>query len=427
MEPALYDTSWHMYRIPKLSASLLKLLAPGQAHQASSKIDEKLSQHGETLRDYLNKERPRYEREEEKAHLGDLKACTWKRFKGLSQDDNHTNTNKKRKRGDDDEEELQSTGLLISLLYEKKVDRFVIYATSSSVSSKRSRSRSRSNSTAQNRPATSPEQNAVLLSRLPPATLKAVINYLSEKFSIDDIHLCTISSSFIQSSLENYLRATYGKILSTSYEQEFGKQIFKSFVGNMKVTIAFSPPVAPKLKSSELTIPPPTTLNFCQITHAKAPGQSSTKLEPFLETLGTCVAARTGLLLPIHQQQQQQYRLQRETPDVPGIPEYKPVMQVSKISMRSYGISSDGRLKFESRVLDVLEREGDANFISLANQNLLHALVDHVHTAATESGDGDEVGNNNGDKPLQKNDAVPAAAQEAQSSQDSNTPSWLIR
>lgn len=387
MEDALYDTSWLLHRIPDLTPRLSALLTPSQTTpQDQSKQRHRLSSHADLFLKYLHENRPRYEDEEEKAKFGGIRQCTWKSLEILAVDGHDRSSEhqagKKRKRyaAQDDGHSLRR-GLMISLVYEKTTYKFVIYAasTGSFRPSKRSRIAIATSHTGVSRgPFGGEPEPAILLAKSSPSVLKTLTTYLLDTFDLPrPVEALKFPSSFIQSTLESHLTTIYRALSSdgdgsNASSNAIREYEFTNTVGTVKVTVSFSAPIAPSLKSLEVAVGLPALLSAFQLIDSTA----NARRETFLGFLSGCILAKTGLRLPglddsdaekenvaVDETRTTEEQQAEEEGNAPApIGESKkpdPPLRISRISTAAYAISVDQRLKFSLKAVEAVENEED--------------------------------------------------------------------
>ena len=423
MEDALYDTSWLVHNIPHVPPSLSLLFSPPPlTPQVLLEHHDRLCSHADSFIDSLSRDRPRYEREEEKEHLGGLRQCTWTRL--IEPVDNvgggvESSAGRKRKRDTrDDDEEGQSTGILINLVYEKKSYKFIIYTTTSHIQSSKRNHTTVASAHAPNETNTSRTQTrkptALLLSKSSPTALKALKTYLSSTFSLSGIHPLQLPISLLQFSLEKYLSITSTHLLQPADhraeqlpgQQERREKAFKSLIGTTKLTVSFSAPVAPSLKTLEIAIPPETVLEMCKKNLRHSPEKHASQLDAeiqkpksFMNQLAAYVSAKTGLSLPLLSK-----GLESDNPAlIPNDPRNQdsittnskspqndrgisqPVMRIIRVSTGAYALSTDSRLKFVLKAVENIPHDDenddggrDLDVVRRANRNLLSEVLDEA-------------------------------------------------
>ncbi|KAL2413713.1 hypothetical protein ABEF95_003480 [Exophiala dermatitidis] len=476
MDNALYDTSWVLYSITHLPASLHAIildpkLSAGGARAQTEAIG--LSEHAAALHASLAREqedRPHYEEVEEHERLGVLKECTWRLLLSSraelehSSVDAHGRNSKLEHHGDTSTgANSQSTGnhhghaLMISLVYDRTTYKFVIYTAEKTPQSSTSSSRR----DLRPAPDSNSDPTAILLCKASPSALKAVTTYLADTFSLalTDLTPLKLSPALIRSTLEQYLatvsialgRAAFASALVAEAEQESAAEehehereqerehlhsIFQSIVGTLRITISFAPPVAPSLKTLDITVPPRTVGE--QYRHVlDGPNQTAandSRHPQFMDTLATWIRDKTGLnidpfpstivnddnddnnddegnaavgngtsVATANKTEKNPTRRQTESESsVQEPPPHQPPMRVSRVSTAAYAISVEGRLKFASKPVDLVDgvlgliEHGNAadggsearveNFVREANQQVLNAVLAEARRQVREDG-----------------------------------------
>ena len=418
MQDALYDTSWIVHSIPKLTSSLSRLLSsPSATRRERDAQDVQFSSHAHLFLESLKNDRPRYEREEEKEKLGGLKRCTWTRLEhelgGEEFRSRDAQAGKKRK-GDireDGDEEVQSGGLSINLVYEKKAYSFILYTSLPSDGSSTSSKRQRTNApTTRKKPSNTA---ALLLSKSSPAALKAVINFFSAAFQVEEINPLKLSPTLLQTSLEKYLATTYRALLipkphsvdDAAAVMEKSPKVFNSVIGTTKLTISFSAPIAPSLKALEIALPPETVLKMCRRSAADGVETRPKATENrafFLDRLAEYILIKTGLFIPTVRTKDRPDTSARlrtsflQDKDIDhddnedAAEQHSRSMKITRISTASYAISTDARLKFVSRAVEAVGSDehdrGQENCVRRANRDLLGAVLDEVSRQGRDEG-----------------------------------------
>ncbi|KAK7887369.1 hypothetical protein LTR67_009789 [Exophiala xenobiotica] len=372
MEDCLYDTSWLIHSLPTLTPSMLTLLAPPSTQQERSQQTSKLSTHAGAFGESLSRGRPRYESEEEKEKLGSLSQCRWTRLERPAPEDGQTQqqqlSRKRLRDNGDDNDSSTSHGVLISLIYERTTYKFIIYTTPDACSSKRSRTATSSNHTSSNQKS----RTAILLSKSSPSLLKSLTTYLSDTFALPDIHPLQLSSALIQKTLQDYLSTIYSSLSTArgSMQSQF-QDLFINIISSVRLTIGFSAPVAPHLKSLDIAVAPYAVLKAL-------PENGRFGIEHFMSTLAGYICANTGLKIPVLDDRDGAVQsLNGEEADVakPDAP-----MKISRISNAAYAISCDHRIKFVSRPVHAVDDpdQPDENCVRRANRELLVAIVEEA-------------------------------------------------
>ncbi|KAL2433628.1 hypothetical protein ABEF95_007970 [Exophiala dermatitidis] len=466
MDNALYDTSWVLYSIAHLPASLHAIILDPKrdAGGPRAQLEELgLSEHADTLRASLAREqeqRPRYEEVEEHERLGVLKDCTFRRLllssrAELENDSDAYGRKRKRDHFDTTGADSQSNGnhhghaLMISLVYDRTTYKFVIYTAEKRQSSTSSRRRDL-------RPNSDSDPTVILLCKASPSALKTVTTYLADTFSLvlTDITPLKLSPALIRATLEQYLgtvsialgRAAVaasaraeggepeGEEHDRDHDHEHRQSTFQSIVGTLRITISFAPPVAPSLKTLDITVPPRTVGE--QYRHVldgsnQTTDDNDSRRPQFMDTLATWIRDKTGLNIDpfpstivnddnddhdddegnaavgndtatANKTKKNPTRRQTESEtSVQEPPPPPPPMHVSRVSTAAYAMSVEGRLKFASKPVELVDgflgliehgnAEGDSeasneNFVREANQRLLNAVLAEARRLVREDG-----------------------------------------
>ena len=408
MEDTLYDTSWTVHSILKPTPSLSRLLClPASTPQARNQHRDRLASHAESFQRTLGKERPRYEREEEKEQLGGLKQCTWTQLHHALDDDQQPDVRVggKRKRDAHDDEQLECDGLLVSLFYEKKTYKFIIYTTSSRSNAASKRSRIATSSHQSKNPADRPE-TAILLSKSSPAALKSLLEYLSGTFSLTNIHPLKLSTTFLQTSLEKYLTLTTLSLWTAYADNATRRDKLHRVLSTLKLTISFSAPIAPSLRSIEVAIPAQTvSQHYKHVLAAKEEDRPAA----FMGALAGWILNKTGFHIAPPMQSDDLGRKKENEQQIgtvdpsPELREASPApdrvaetvvektkgpMRISRISNGSWALSMDGKIKFSMKAVDVVADAGDemGSCVKRANADMLAGVVEEARRQIGEEG-----------------------------------------
>lgn len=463
MDNLLYDTSWNLYSISSASVGLRTLLDPSTpANSASDK--ETLDKHNNAFRQSLGRKRPRYEEQEEKDKIGGLRMCTWSRLhpvtsSSISQPDSEARkqpsirTGQKRKhpagpdREDihDDSTPGSTTGVVISILYDKTTYRFVLLTASSTTelpTTKKARTKQTTRSsprtrTQETQSSDTEKDTILLLAKCNPATFKALTTYLDTTFAVSETNICPlkIPAHFLQRTLETYMSSTYEELTTTAVRTHSRGRApsssanFKSIFGTLRMTITFGPPVAPKLKSLDVELPSETVLTALNEPRRSFDSDDDNNNNKVTAVVAEWIENRTGLKLPLtssamavahypvssrdddnhgdaekenrrpsSQDQQQHDTSEKETTStdertttttttesLAAPPPPPPPMRLSRIMSAAYALSSEGRLKFSAKAMELCEQDqGDDedgviddqhNMVRKANQTLLQAML----------------------------------------------------
>jgi hypothetical protein len=318
----------------------------------------------------------------------------------------------------------QERGLIISLLYDKTTYKFVVYTTTNRPASNANKRGRQDPPPRVLRAATSSTnietEAAILLSKSSPSALKCLLNYLSDTFAVTaDAGPLRFPSTLVQSTLEIYLST----ICTVSLEHLTGdprenlvlKHTLLGTVNTVKVCLAFSAPVAPNLKSLEVTVSPQMVIESFRraepgkkgpedaLRRGRAPlseqiGEDDHQKTPFMGMLALWVWGQTGLHLPVGDERKTDVS---KPASEDNLALTEPPMRLSRISNAAYAMSCDGRLKFVSRALgaaealafdcagvDDIDYDGDGSFtrdwLAKANTTLLAAVVQEARRQVRE-------------------------------------------
>lgn len=203
---------------------------------------------------------------------------------------------------------------------------------------------------------------------------------------------------------------------------------FRSIVGPLRLSIAFGPPVAPSLKTVDLNVPAHTVeQHYRQILDREA-GVLDRHAD-FMATLATWILNKTGLNIinpptPMNNNDDEDKENQHTTSAAADTPRSRSTpasqekdgasddsvvrgsvikraqspplmpMSISRISTVAYAISAEGRLKFASKpveLVDAMSEEGEGagestNLVRRANEELLKAVLQEASRQAREPG-----------------------------------------
>ncbi|EXJ82563.1 hypothetical protein A1O3_06376 [Capronia epimyces CBS 606.96] len=426
MDDLLYDTSWLLHTVPHLTPALCALSDPSIS--AVDELQHQFSHHADALRVSLGKDRPRYEEVEEKEKLGGLKQCTWRRLRStLTEETSVVATKRKRDNGQSRSDSGSNStptdghGLVISLVYEKATYKFIIY-TSNTSSAANSKGSKRSHTGSSTRPrlramsdSTATCEPAILLSKSSPAAFKAVTAYLVDSFALPEIGALKLPSAVIQTTLERYLTSVSTSLGAMDIETSARRSVFHSIVGTLRITISFMPPVAPSLKTIDISIPPYTVEQQYQSALDEGEEGQADRQVDFMSTVAAWILTKTGLNINPSQLTSQNNddsdkentpaadpavpsthaREEDRVSETPGKSSAKTQsspMRISRISTGAYAISIEGRLKFASKpveIVDGISEEGegdDKNLVRRANEGLLRSALEETRKQAREEG-----------------------------------------
>jgi hypothetical protein len=263
-------------------------------------------------------------------------------------------------------------GLSISLFYEKKTYKFVLFTSSSTPVIAGTTSKS--------------STTTILLAKSSPSVLKRFFAYLDHTFSISQPSPLKLPSSALQQTLQNYI-ITVLPLLDSDLATSQQEDALTSILGTVKVTLSFSAPVAPHLKTLDISIPANTVLAMCKKAHNDKDVDRGPPGQYCLDYLACQIHAKTGLKLPLsgndNDRELRSIESSKESP-----------IKISRISTASYALSSDSRLKLASKPLDAFASSHDRDdddgnskrIVSAANLNLLNAVLKEAQRQVREDG-----------------------------------------
>ena len=289
MDDELYDSPWSSFAITETSTSF---------NTIHSSTPASLDRHATSLRKFLE---PRngtpYETEEQNEKIGTLRECKWRPLKRET-----------------------CLSILIRLTYERATYRFIIL-------------KSQHNNTP-----------SLLLAKAPVALVHKVQTFLVTRLNVSTMP-SKLSSATIQHILQTYL--------TQIRSPESVIDLTKTILGTLKITLSFSTPVSPHLRSMDIDIPASTV---DQLATLSADNQSS-----FLSELAKHVLNRTGLKLPIVISGQDEDS------------EKTNAIRISRISCSAFVISTEGRVKLSSKAVDDVPNE--ESVVRKANEMVLERFA----------------------------------------------------
>ncbi len=189
MDETLYTTSFTLYSLPLPTLRpLLGLL---------SSAEPTLKSHGITLQKYLTStpRRPAYEADEEKEKLGSLRSCDIAALPARH-------------------------GIIIAIIYERAVYKFILYASPQSTPS---------------------PQLCLILAKANASLTRCVFVFLCETLHLpSDPEPLKLSSHLLLSTLQNYI-SSLRRALDPVAETESIVSLLRAIVGTLKITITANP------------------------------------------------------------------------------------------------------------------------------------------------------------------------------------------
>lgn len=193
----------------------------------------------------------------------------------------------------------------------------------------------------------------LLLAKSDPVHTRHVTEYMRQTFDVE-LSPLKLSGAFLEEALQRYLDTLLDDPSSDSIGGD--GQFVQSILGNLKITVTFSAPVSPHLKTLDLDVPAESIASLLLRRHDG--GDASKTLWDLLAGL---VESRTGLRLqPINR---------REAGEEP------PVMRLSKLSCAAFALGADGRLKLARRAVEVAAAFDSEALVRQGGEGMLNQIV----------------------------------------------------
>ncbi|OJJ44407.1 hypothetical protein ASPZODRAFT_18600 [Penicilliopsis zonata CBS 506.65] len=205
----------------------------------------------------------------------------------------------------------------------------------------------------------------LLLTRLPNALRQTVTTFLSATFDVY-CALLRLPPYFLCTGLERYLHnltgGSSGPVMDPSSDPRF---ILEDVVKEMQLTLSFSQPIAPSLKSLNVNVPRESFSQFV-LPSTNAPAASKT---PFLTSLGTYLETHLAMKLDLDDLSGQKTLAHQ-------------YIRLSKVACSAFVLGTEGRLKL---VANLAEDDDDEAALSQKNlrvlsacKELLQAIIDRA-------------------------------------------------
>jgi len=269
--------------------------------------ERSLSRRAGQLHEHLNNNRPTYIDDDENAKTGGLRECTWTTIPPSARSEAH--------------------GCLITLTYDRTTCKFVLYTDS------------------------------IILAKAPAALTKRIISFLSEAFSLTITPL-KLPTSTLQRTLQDYLINLHASLPPNHLQ---------SAIGTLKLTLSFSGPISPHLRTLDIDVPYDTMQHLLS--------SASTTQMSFLAELAKHIQSRTGLKIPLSVPKDP-----NEGHSSTDSTDENATIRISRISCSAFAISVEGRLKFSISAVDGAIEHGDV--VKNANEQILQRIVDKASQRA---------------------------------------------
>jgi Kinetochore complex Sim4 subunit Fta1 len=326
----LYDVSWTLHRLqwPSLSNRPHSLLSNSRNRASRAK----------QMLDFLHIDATDEEADngfDEKA--GAIQACSWDLLEVADRDEGAILL--------DDEgrrlvtEELGS-GIVINLTYDMATYKVVLYGPAPSPPS--------SSATSQQPTSSLP----LLLTKTPIPLTKRIVTFLLDTFDIR-ISPLKLPQSLLHRTLESYIENLYRHTTAMSLAPR--SAFLKNALKDIKMTLSFSTPITPHLRTLELDIPAETV---CNLIEASISGKTS-----FMQEMAVHLEHHTGMHLPLPANKD------------PQSDDTEQLIRISKIICHAFALSSDGRFKIVEKAHRAAEVENLGHAVRGANEMLLASLL----------------------------------------------------
>lgn len=332
--PCLYDISWTLHRLqwPSLSNRPYSLLS-GSRNRANR---------AKQLLDFLHIEITGPEAEntfDEK--VGMIRECSWNLLEAADREEDAILLDRDGRRVT---EEVGS-GIVITLTYDTAIYRVILCGPLPPQPS---------NSAALNQRESS--VLPLLLTKTPILLTKRLLNFLLDTFDIR-ISPLKLPQTLLHSTLESYITILYRRTTSMSPARR--GEFLKTALKDVKISVAFSAPITPHLRSIDADIPADTV---CNLIEASTSSRTS-----FMKVLAVHLEHHTGLRLPLPAEASGGG--DGDTSDIERL------IRISKIVCHAFALSGDGRFKLVEKAVSAAEAENLGEVVREANKMVLACLL----------------------------------------------------
>ncbi|KAF7509390.1 hypothetical protein GJ744_008113 [Endocarpon pusillum] len=325
----LYDVSWTLYRLqwPSLSNRPYSLLSSSR----------KRANRAKQLRDFLHIDVTGEEADntfDEKA--GAIQDCSWDLLEASDREEGAILLDNEGVRI----AEESGSGILINLTYDTATYKMILYGPTPSQPP---------DSTASNQPTA---MLPLLLTKTPVPLSKRLFTFLLDTFDIR-ISPLKLPQTLLQSTSESYIEMLYRSTMSVSIAR---RSVFlKGSLKDIKITISFSAPISPYLRTIDADIPADTVCNLIEAS-------MSSKIS-FMQALAVHLEHHTGMHLPLPANKD------RQTEEV------EPCIRITKFVCHAFALSGDGRFKIVEKAYSAAEVENLGSVVREANAMVLSSLL----------------------------------------------------
>jgi Kinetochore complex Sim4 subunit Fta1 len=323
----LYDISWTLHRLqwPSLSHRPYSLLsnARNRANRAKQ------------LQDFLHIDVTGPEADnvfDEKA--GAIRKCSWDLVEAADREEEAVLVDEGRRFV----EEVGS-GIVITLTYDAAAYTVILYGSANAQAS---------TSTVSNQHAST---LPLLLTKTPIPLTKRLLTFLLDTFDIR-ISPPKLPRSLLPNTLEDYITILCRYTTSMSVARRSG--FLTSVLKDIKITLSFSAPITPHLRTIDVDIPAETVCNLIEA--------SLSSNTAFMQVLAVHLEHHTGMQLPLANRGNESGEVEQ-------------VVRISKIVSYAFALSGDGRFKIVEKAKSAAEVENLGMVVREANEMVLASLL----------------------------------------------------
>ena len=267
---------------------------------------------------------------------GMIQACSWDLLEAADREEGAILLDDEGRRVT---EELGS-GIVINLTYDMATYRVILYGPEPSQPS--------SSAASQQPQSILP----LLLTKTPIPLTKRIVTFLLDTFDIR-ISPLKLPQLLLHQTLESYLDILYRYTSPLSLARRIA--FLKNALKDVKMTLSFSTPITPHLRTLELDIPAETV---CNLIEASISGKTSFMLE-----MAVHLEHHTGMHLPLPANKDTQ------SDDI------EKLIRISKMVCHAFALSGDGRFKIVEKAHRAAKVENLGHAVREANEMLLASLL----------------------------------------------------
>lgn len=286
--------------------------------------------------------------------VGVIRGCTWRVIEEVGDKDQDEEDGERDGRGrafgGGGAGEVGS-GIVITLTYDTVVYRVILYGPSPS------HSQASGSASAVSRYQHQTPTLPLLLTRTPIPLTKRLLTFLLDTFDIR-ISALKLPQSLLYSTLESYIQILYRNSTTMSSARRSG--FLKSVLNDIKISLSFSAPITPHLRTLDFDIPPETVCNLIE--------ESVASKSSFMQALAVHLEHHTGMQLPAP--------ADKDSESESGGVEQ--LIRISKFICHAFALSGDGRFKIVEKARSAAEVENLGHVVREANEMVLAALLEEA-------------------------------------------------